>query len=153
MYSITVSGNAGSNPRPFAYTTREGEVKTGASINIAVNNPRPRNEETEWVQLTFFGKLADVANRYLHKGDKICAIGTPYAQCYAKRDGTYAAMIQVNVSSFDLPPKSASNGPAEAPAVESEPVQTTAAARPAIPQTLPPEVADVVGQLASMLGK
>lgn len=67
---VTIIGNLGKDPE----VRQTGEGKPVANITVATNerwkdrdgNPQ---ERTEWHRLVLFGGLADVAQKYLKKGD------------------------------------------------------------------------------------
>lgn len=51
-----------------------GETKV-AKFSVAVTEKYKGEEQTEWVNVVFFGKIADVCEKYLKKGSKVMVEG------------------------------------------------------------------------------
>ena len=64
MNSVIVSGHMGGDPEIF-YSSEGTPV---ASFSIAFRSGRSK---TNWVRLVCFGKQAEIAEKFLHKGAKI----------------------------------------------------------------------------------
>ena len=66
-------------------------------------------ERTEWHKLLFWGKLAQVVERYVHKGDKLYVEGSIRTNVYTDRQGRQHDKIEIWVNSMEmLTPKSQS---------------------------------------------
>ena len=79
--------------------TANGEMIT--NLSLAVNEKYKNKagemvENTEWVRASFFGKLAEVAQMYVHKGDPIYISGSMKTRKYTDKDGVekYATEIR-----------------------------------------------------------
>lgn len=78
-----------------------------ANLTIAVGddykdkNTGQKVEQTEWVRLQIFGKLAEVAAQYLKKGSKIYAEGKMKTRKYEK-DGVTHYTTEINVDNFQM---------------------------------------------------
>jgi len=106
MYqTIIIAGNVGKDP-VMKYTPTGQPVTT---FSVAVNRQYTKGDqkvkETSWFRVETWGKLAEVCNTYVHKGDKvlvegrlICDPATGGPRAYAKKDGTPAAGFEVNAS-------------------------------------------------------
>jgi len=91
---------------------REPEVKyssTGAAIaNLAVatseswkdKNTGEKKEQTEWHRVSVFGKLAEIAGQYLHKGSKVYIEGQIKTSKYQNKEGVDVYTTSINVSGF-----------------------------------------------------
>lgn len=64
-------GHVGQEPE---VRTTQGGVKV-AKFSLATNNKFKDKERTDWHRCTVFGKLADVVEEYVHKGDRIYVEG------------------------------------------------------------------------------
>ena len=64
-----LTGHLGADPEMFY--TKEGEPI--ASFNLAFKSGK---EKTGWIKVTCFKKLAEVCEKYLHKGAKITVVGS-----------------------------------------------------------------------------
>ena len=65
-------GNVGAFPE--IRSTPSGDKVAKVSMATGVNytdRSGQKQERTEWHKLTFWGKLADVVERYVHKGDRL----------------------------------------------------------------------------------
>lgn len=65
--------------------------KTGEKIN-----------KTEWHRLVFFGKLGEVAQQYLHKGDKILAEGPLRTQEWTDKEGIKRYTTEIHVNNMEM---------------------------------------------------
>ena len=76
LNKVMLIGNVGSEPEIRA-TASGSKV---AKLSLATNQRfKDRNDQfqdkTEWHRLTFFGRVADVVEQYVHKGDRIYVEG------------------------------------------------------------------------------
>ena len=88
MNKIIVIGNLGSDPE-MRYTPNGQSV---TSFNIASNRryrtaDGEQREETEWFRCSAFGRLADVCNQYLTRGQQVYVEGRLRGRSYTDRDG------------------------------------------------------------------
>jgi len=64
-----LTGNLGGDPEVF-YSSQGEPV---ATFNLAFHSSK---KKTNWIKVTCFHKLAEVVQKYLHKGARIAVIGT-----------------------------------------------------------------------------
>lgn len=81
-------GNLGNDPE-VRYTQEGSPVTT---INIATtenwkNKSGERQEQTEWHRVVFFGKLAEIADEFLHKGSKVYIEGKIRTNKWQDKEG------------------------------------------------------------------
>lgn len=82
---FTGIGNLGRDPE--TRFTAEGTAVTNISIAITEkykDKNGNQKEVTEWVNIAFFGKLAEIAGQYLQKGSKIYVEGKLKTEKYEK---------------------------------------------------------------------
>jgi single-strand DNA-binding protein len=82
-------GNLGRDPE--TRFTAEGTAVTNIAIAITEkykDKSGNQKEVTEWVNIAFFGKLAEIAGQYLHKGSKIYVEGKLKTEKYEKNGET-----------------------------------------------------------------
>jgi single-strand DNA-binding protein len=90
LNKVMLIGNVGADPE--IRTTASG-TKVG-KVSLATNRTFPdrsgqQQEKTEWHRLTFFGKLADIVEQYVTKGDRLYAEGRlEYSQTTDDQGGT-----------------------------------------------------------------
>lgn len=95
-------GNLGKDPevrytndnRPIATIT----VATGESWNDKDGN---RQEKSEWHRVVIFGKLAEVIEKYLKKGDKVFFEGKLQTRQWTDKEGTERYTTEIVVDSFN----------------------------------------------------
>jgi single-strand DNA-binding protein len=99
LNKVQLIGNVGSDPEVRA--TQSGARV--AKLSLATNRTFPdksgqQQERTDWHRLTFFGKLADIVEQWVHKGDKIYVEGRlEYSQTQDDQGATkYWTDIVVN---------------------------------------------------------
>ena|SRR5699024_4426138 len=83
LNKMQIIGNAGSEVKTFD------SVRT---LSIAVNedykNKQGENvKQTEWIDVVFFGKLGEIAERYVNKGDKLYIEGKMNTRKYVDNEG------------------------------------------------------------------
>ncbi len=74
----------------------KGDVKY-CNFNVAINNPFNK-EDTEFIQVSTFGKQAEACRDNLKKGSQICVEGTIKASAYLSNDGEPKASLNVKAS-------------------------------------------------------
>lgn len=90
LNKVMLIGNLGSDPE--IRTTSSGTMV--AKVSLATNRTfqdrtGQQQERTEWHRLTFFGKLAEIVEQYVTKGDRLYAEGRlEYSQTEDEKGGT-----------------------------------------------------------------
>ncbi len=119
---VTLLGNLG----------REPEVKYASNGNAIANlavatseswkdkQTGEKKEQTEWHRVSVFGKLAEIAGQYLHKGSKVYIEGQIKTTKYQDKDGKDVYSTSINVSGFGgilkmLDSKGEGQAPSQAP--------------------------------------
>ena len=69
-----------------------------ATNEVYTNNKGEKVKETQWHNLVAWGKLADIAEKYLDKGSEVVIEGKIITKDYLDKDGNkkYTTEIQVN---------------------------------------------------------
>jgi single-strand DNA-binding protein len=103
MYSlrnkVQLIGNLGKNPE--IKTTESGKklVRFSLATNeVYTNNKGEKVKETQWHNLVAWGKVADIAGKYLIKGSEVVIEGKLITKDYQDKQGIkkYFTEIQVN---------------------------------------------------------
>jgi single-strand DNA-binding protein len=89
-----LTGNLGSDPEISFY----GEGQPIASFNLAFTASK---KKTGWIRVTCFNRLAEAAERYLHKGARIAVIGV-LDQKRWEDDGVTKTSFQIIASSLEF---------------------------------------------------
>ena len=98
---------------------RDPEIRSGknaiANLSIATNRKYKAAdgtlaEETEWHRVTLFGRLAEIAEKYLHKGDSAFVEGRLRTRVYTDKQGVERRATEIVGESLQLLPRGGSRG-------------------------------------------
>ena len=95
LNNCILTGNLGADPEIF-YSS-EGEPV--ATFNMAF---RSSKKKTGWIKITAFRKLAEVVEKYLHKGAHIAVIGTLDQQKWETDEGVTRSSFQLIANSIEF---------------------------------------------------
>ncbi|MDT8341966.1 MAG: single-stranded DNA-binding protein [Longimicrobiales bacterium] len=99
LNKVMLIGNVGTDPeiRSTASGARVGKVSLATNRQFQDRTGQTQ-EKTEWHRLTFFGKLADIVEQYVKKGDRLYVEGRiEYSQTQDDQGGTrYWTDVVVN---------------------------------------------------------
>ena len=101
LNKVILVGNLGRDPE--VRSTQSGDKV--ANLNIATSERwRDRDgnnqEKTEWHRVVLFGKIADVAERYLRKGSKVLIEGKLQTRKWTDQNGQDKYTTEIVVSGF-----------------------------------------------------
>ena len=121
-------GNLGRDPETKYMAS--GEAVTNITIACSETwkdkNTGEKKEATEWINITFFGKLAEIAGNFLRKGSKVFIEGNMKTRKYTDANGVekYSTSIKANeLIMLDSKPQDASQPPSAPAPRQSAPVQ------------------------------
>ena len=97
MNKIIVVGNVGRDPE-MRYTPN-GQAVT--SFSVATNyryttGEGEQREETEWFNVSVFGRQAETCNQYLSKGQKVYVDGRLRSRTFEGKDGQARVALDIN---------------------------------------------------------
>ena len=103
MYSlrnkVQLIGNLGKVPEIKNTESGKKLAKFSVATNeVYTNNKGEKVKETQWHNLVAWGKLAEIAEKYLDKGSEVVIEGKIITKDYLDKDGNkkYTTEIQVN---------------------------------------------------------
>ena len=99
LNKIMLIGNVGSDPEVRSTSSGARVAKVSLATNRSFQDRTGQQQErTEWHRLTFFGRLADIVEQYVKKGDRLDAEGRiEYSQTQDDQGNTrYWTDIVVN---------------------------------------------------------
>ena len=70
---ITIHGYLGRSPELKEYKNARGEKNN--LVNFSVGVSRDMGDETDWFDVTFFGRRAEVIDKFFSKGSQIIVTG------------------------------------------------------------------------------
>ncbi|OUO20249.1 single-stranded DNA-binding protein [Bacteroides sp. An322] len=92
-------------------------------------------ERTEWHNIVLWNRLAEIAEKYVHKGDKLYIEGKIRSRSYDDQNGIKRYVVEIFGDNMEmLTPRSVQSGqpqpmvPNQQPAVSAQPAQQTNAA-------------------------
>jgi single-strand DNA-binding protein len=95
LNQTVLTGNLGADPEVF-YSSEGNPV---ASFNLAF---RSSKKKTGWIRCVAFNKLAEVVEKYLHKGARIGIIGTLDQQKWETDEGVTRNSYQLIANSIEF---------------------------------------------------
>ena len=107
MQQLTIIGNL--TKEPELRTTNSG--KEVCSFTVAVNRRKtPNNQEpgADYFRVSAWEERGRTCNKYLHKGSKVCVVGTVSVRAYTNNQGEATANLEVKADDVEfLSPKNA----------------------------------------------
>ena len=82
LNDIKIHGYLGRDPELIEYTNAKGE--TGHLVSFSVGVSRDMGDETDWFDVTFFGRRAEVIEKFFSKGSQIIVTGRMQSDSYEK---------------------------------------------------------------------
>ena len=121
---VSVVGNAQTKVATFTVATTDRGYTTQAGVQVP--------EKTEWHNIVCFGKLADIAEKFLKKGSKVFIEGKMRTRSYDDKQGIKRYVMEINAETIEMlePKQSAQPQQEQAPVPVVEPI---------VAQTVPSE--------------
>ena len=96
---ITIHGYLGRDPELKEYRNAQGEDRKLCNLSVGVSRI---NEGTDWFDVTFFGKRAEVVDKFFQKGSQIIVSGRMQSDTVKGDDGKNRKYWKLIGSSFDF---------------------------------------------------
>lgn len=119
---VILLGNVGADPE---FRALDGGKKV-ARVRVATterytDQQGNKQEQTEWHSVTLWGGLADVADKYLHKGSQVYIEGKIRTREWTDKDNQKRFTTEIMANEMKLlgRPKDANEAPAVAPAPQA----------------------------------
>ena len=106
---VQLIGNLGKDPEVKNLTS--GKIKANFSLATSENYKNSQGEkvtETQWHNIVAWGKIAEIAENYLQKGNKVAIEGKLVHRVYDDKDGNKKYITEVvanSVMMLDSKPK------------------------------------------------
>ena len=95
LNQLVLTGNLGNDPEIF-YGSEGDPV---SSFSLAFKSGR---EKTGWLKCVCFNKNAEVAEKYLHSGARICAVGYLQQSKWKTNEGESRSSFEMIVNSIEF---------------------------------------------------
>lgn len=99
LNDITIHGYLGKSPELKEYRNSKGETRS--LVNLSVGVSRDMGDETDWFDVTMFGKRAEVIDKFFQKGSQIVLTGRMQSSIVEK-DGRKHKYWKLIASGFDF---------------------------------------------------
>ncbi len=96
---VQLIGNLGNNPEVKTLESGKKMARFSVATSETYRNAKGEKvEETQWHNLVAWGKLAEIAEKFLHKGSEVALEGKLINRSYNDKEGNkkYITEIQVN---------------------------------------------------------
>lgn len=122
MINVTLVGNLVKAPEQHSFAS--GRVKT--TMRIAVSSPgRQKDDDTEpgadFYRVEVWGKLAELAAKYLQKGQQVGVSGRLIMEHWKDKEGRDRLTPVVAATQLQFPPRLGAKVPVETPQIDSRP--------------------------------
>jgi single-strand DNA-binding protein len=124
---VILIGNLGAEPevRYMPSGDAVANIRIATSETWKDRNTGEKQERTEWHNVVFFGKIAEIVKQYLHKGSKIYVEGKLRTRKWAGQDGqdryTTEIVVDMNGTMQMLDGRSGASAPSgDTPAYQSQ---------------------------------
>jgi single-strand DNA-binding protein len=101
MNIVHLLGRLGKDPE-FKQLENTSIVK----FSLATSEKYKDKEQTEWHNIVFFGKIAEVLKNYVHKGDMLQVSGKIKTRSYEGKDGEKKYVTEIIGTGFNFIPSS-----------------------------------------------
>lgn len=135
-----IIGNLGTEPelRTLANGMAVGRLSVATSESWNDKTTGEAREETEWHRVTLWGKLAEIASQYLHKGDKVFIEGKIRTRKWQDQSGQDRYSTEIHADNLlMLGGRSASEGHSAQPQTYYQPAPQANPPRQAPPPAQP----------------
>jgi len=96
--SVTLIGRLGKDPEVKTFEKTKKASFTIATNDSYKNAKGEKVDDVQWHNVVIWGKLADVAGKYLKKGSEVCVEGKLVHRAYEPAKGEKKYFTEINVN-------------------------------------------------------
>jgi single-strand DNA-binding protein len=112
---VQLIGHVGQKPEVRSFDDGKKLVRFSVATNESYRNAKgDKVTETQWHNLVAFGKVADIAEKYLDKGSEVALEGKLVNRNYVDKQGVKKFITEIHISELLLLGANASKAAAEA---------------------------------------
>jgi len=100
--SVKLIGRLGKDPEVKTFGDKKKAAFFIATSDSYKNQKGEKVEDTQWHNLVIWGKLADVAGKYLKKGSEVAIEGKLVHRVYETDKGEKRYVTEINVNEFEM---------------------------------------------------
>ncbi|MBK5278796.1 MAG: single-stranded DNA-binding protein [Bacteroidia bacterium] len=98
--SVNLIGRLGKDPEVKTFGKNQKASFSIATSDSYKNQKGEKVEDTQWHNIVIWGKLADVASKYLKKGAEVAVEGKLIHRAYETDKGEKKYVTEINVNDF-----------------------------------------------------
>ena len=105
MNKLFLIGNLGKDPEKIPTKTGVAMVKFSIATTergYTKKDGTKVEDRTDWHNVTAFGKLAEICERYLRKGSKVSIVGSLHYQQVKQADGTTKTYTSIEIDDIEM---------------------------------------------------
>ena len=103
LNKILLIGNLGKDPDLQVTSDGTPFTRFSLAVNRAYKTPTgEKKEETEWFNIVAWRQLAELCERYLHKGSKVYIEGSLRQRKYTDKQGIERTSVEVNATGVEF---------------------------------------------------
>ena len=95
LNTCILTGNLGADPE-ISYSQSGTQIST---FNLAF---RSGKDKTSWIKITSFNRLAEICEKYLHKGARIAVVGTLDQEKWETSEGETKTSYKIIANSIEF---------------------------------------------------
>lgn len=100
---VQLIGHVGSKPQTHLFDDSKKLVRFSVATNETYRNAQGiKVTDTQWHNLVAFGKVADIAEKFLDKGTEVALEGKLVNRNYSDKDGVKRYVTEIHVSELLL---------------------------------------------------
>jgi single-strand DNA-binding protein len=100
--SVQLIGRLGKDPEVKTFGDKKKAAFSIATSDAYKNQKGEKVEDTQWHNLVIWGKLADVAGKYLKKGSEVAIEGKLVHRVYETDKGEKRYITEINVNEIEM---------------------------------------------------
>ncbi|MFN9710414.1 MAG: single-stranded DNA-binding protein [Bacteroidota bacterium] len=111
---VQLIGNLGADPETKTFESGTKMARFNMATNESYHNSKgERVYETQWHQVVAWGKMADLAEKYLTKGTEVAIEGKLVNRVYSSKEGEKKYITEVQLNEMLLLGKTSGSGTSE----------------------------------------
>jgi len=95
---VILIGNLGNDPE--VHYSQEGNPI--ANFNLAFHTSVKKSDEPNWIKAVCFNRLAEIAEKYLHKGARVAVAGVLDQNRWISNEGVQKSNFQILVNTLEF---------------------------------------------------
>ncbi len=93
---VQLIGNLGNNPEIFQFENGKKKATISVATNESyINSNKEKITNTQWHNVVFFGKTAEIIEKYLQKGKEVAISGKLNYRDYTDKDGNTRYITEI----------------------------------------------------------